>query len=232
MVRIARLQIGRSSPSSAGALSSWAQEVRLRTSVDIAQRATSVRPEDPNLFRYPLLYWGGNAAPARISDQGVAALRQHLSTGGVLIIDDTSRSGPSSDFDVGVRAQVERILSRPLEPVPDTHVVYRSFYRLTRPYGRRADAHNLEGVRLGKHYAVLYTRNDLAGAFKRAATGGYALPVVPGGEMQREQAFRLAINLVLYALCFDYKDDHTHIMHLLRRRRLKGLPPPSSRNGR
>ena len=42
---------------------------------------------------------------------------------------------------------------------------------------------------------------------------------VPGGEPQREQAYRLGINLVMYALCLDYKDDHTHVMRLLKRRR-------------
>jgi hypothetical protein len=68
------------------------------------------------------------------------------------------------------------------------------------------------------------TRNDLGGALERQRLGGYALAVVPGGEPQRELAIRLAVNLMLYALNLDYKDDHTHVHQLLRQRR--GAPKP------
>ena len=44
--------------------------------------------------------------------------------------------------------------------------------------------------------------------------------VVPGGDDQREEAFRLAINLVMYALCLDYKTEQAHIDYILRTRRL------------
>jgi hypothetical protein len=44
--------------------------------------------------------------------------------------------------------------------------------------------------------------------------------VVPGGEDQREEAFRLGINLVMYALCLDYKTEQAHIDYILRTRRL------------
>ena len=217
-VRLAWLKVpGASDPTSA--LTAWAQEIRLRTSIDIASQPVGVRPEDPALFSYPLLYWGSDKAPPHLSDQAVAALRQHLSTGGMLIVDNTGRTEASQAFDQGLRHELARLFPQPLQRVAPTHVLYRSFYRLERPVGRRADAHELEGIRVGNHFAVLYGRNDLSGALARQAVGGYALAVVPGGETQREQAFRLAVNLVMYALCLDYKDDHTHVMHLLRTRR-------------
>jgi hypothetical protein len=129
-----------------------------------------------------------------------------------------------------VRKELQRLFPQPLQRVASNHVLFRSFYRLEHPVGRRADSHELEGLRVGTHFAVLYTRNDLGGALQRLPLGGYALAVVPGGETQREQAFRLAVNLVMYALCLDYKDDHTHVMHLLRYRRgaRSPLPPASS----
>ena len=217
-VRLAWLKIaGSVDPTSS--LTAWAQEIRLRTSIDIASQPVGVRPEDPALFSYPLLYWGGDKAPPHLSDQAVAALRQHLSTGGMLFIDNVGRTEASQAFDQGVRHELARLFPQPLQRVTPTHVLYRSFYRLERPVGRRADAHELEGIRVGNQFAVLYGRNDLSGALARQAVGGYALAVVPGGETQREQAFRLAVNIVMYALCLDYKDDHTHVMHLLRTRR-------------
>ena len=228
-VRLAWLKVpGATDPTSA--LTAWAQEVRLRTSIDITAQPVGVRPDDPTLLAYPLLYWGGDKAPARLSDQAVALLRQHLSTGGLLIVDNTGRSEASAAFDQGVRHELARLFPQPLQRVAPTHVIFRSFYRLDRAFGRRADAHDLEGVRVGEQFAVLYSRNDLAGALARDPVGGYALAVVPGGETQREQGFRLAVNLVMYALCLDYKDDHTHVMHLLRTRRGSRQPvrePPT-----
>lgn len=218
---------GGAEPTSA--LVAWAQEIRLRTSIDVARQPVAVRPEDPALFHYPVLYWAGDKPPARLSDQAMLNLRQHLSTGGTLIIDNTGRTEASAAFDTAIRKELQRLFPQPLQRIAPGHVLFRSFYRLEHAVGRRADSHEIEGIHVGSHYAVLYTRNDLGGALQRMALGGYALAVVPGGETQREQAFRLAVNLVMYALCLDYKDDHTHVMHLLRYRRdSRGPRPPAS----
>lgn len=212
-------------------LASWAQEIRIRTSIDMLPSAIGLRPEDPAIFHFPLLYWGGDRAVPRLSDQAILHLRQHLSTGGTLLVDNTGRTEPSHAFDQSMRRELARVFPQSLQRIASSHVVLRSFYRLERPMGRRADAHDLEGVRVGSHLAVIYTRNDLAGALARSPMGGYALAVVPGGETQREQAFRLAVNLVMYVLCLDYKDDHTHVMHLLRYRRGSRVPEPAATQG-
>jgi hypothetical protein len=41
--------------------------------------------------------------------------------------------------------------------------------------------------------------------------------VAPGGEVQREQAIRAGINMVLYALTGNYKADQVHVPALLKR---------------
>jgi hypothetical protein len=43
------------------------------------------------------------------------------------------------------------------------------------------------------------------------------LPVVPGGERQREMAFRFGVNLVMYALTGNYKSDQVHVPAILER---------------
>ena len=43
--------------------------------------------------------------------------------------------------------------------------------------------------------------------------------LVHGGEAQRERAIRFGVNLMMYALCTDYKADQVHIPFLLKRRR-------------
>ncbi len=218
-IRIAHLALGGDSPAIRRALVTWAQEVRLRTSIEIAQEPARVGPTSPQLFHHPLLYLAGASTFPRQTDAAVARLRQHIATGGTLIIDNTGRSGPSEAFDRAVRRLLTRIVGRPLVRLPATHVLFRSFYRLSSAVGRRADVRHVQGVRIGKRFAVIYLRNDLHGAFARSPTGGPALRAVPGGEAQRERAYRLGINLLMYALCLDYKDDHTHVMTLLKRRR-------------
>ena len=54
----------------------------------------------------------------------------------------------------------------------------------------------------------------------RVGFGRWEHDVIPGGDDQREEAFRLGINLVMYALCLDYKTEQAHIDYMLRTRRL------------
>jgi hypothetical protein len=42
-------------------------------------------------------------------------------------------------------------------------------------------------------------------------------PTVPGGEAQREMAYRVGVNIVLYALTGNYKADQVHVPALLER---------------
>jgi hypothetical protein len=74
-------------------------------------------------------------------------------------------------------------------------------------------------VVLGGRLAAVYSRNDLGGAWSRDDRGDWEFEVVPGGEEQREVAFRLGINLAMYATCLDYKDDQVHLPFILKRRR-------------
>ena len=55
------------------------------------------------------------------------------------------------------------------------------------------------------------------GAWAVDGQGRPAYAVVPGGEHQREMAFRFGINLVIYALTGNYKTDVVHAPALLQR---------------
>jgi hypothetical protein len=69
--------------------------------------------------------------------------------------------------------------------------------------------------------AVAYVQNDLGGAWARDEAGNYLFACQPGGERQREMSFRLGVNLVMYALCLDYKSDQVHVEYLMRKRRFR-----------
>lgn len=70
----------------------------------------------------------------------------------------------------------------------------------------------------GGRAVIVYSQNDLGGAWARDRFGQWQHEVVPGGENQRELAFRLGVNLVMYALCLDYKSDQVHVPFIMRRR--------------
>jgi hypothetical protein len=219
VLRFASLDRDGGASSTRSALDALGAEVRLRTSIETARRSATAALDKDDVFAFPLLFWAANTAPIARGDAELARLREHLTHGGLLWVDDATQTGPSAQVDAEVRELVRRLFGRPLVRVPTNDVLYRSFYRLAAPVGRRADIRALEGVKVGGRWALLYFRDDLLGAFMRSRTGGPALPVVPGGEAQREQAFRLGINLAMYAVCLDYKDDHGHVEALLRQRR-------------
>ncbi|MEM6928683.1 MAG: DUF4159 domain-containing protein, partial [Myxococcota bacterium] len=79
----------------------------------------------------------------------------------------------------------------------------------------------LEGVTVGNVTPVIYCRNDLSGALDRRADGRNAFSCVPGGELQRREAIKLGINLLMYSLTANYKKDQAHVRQLMKEGRLE-----------
>jgi hypothetical protein len=97
-------------------------------------------------------------------------------------------------------------------------VLNKTFYLLDRQGGRVAVKPWLEAQSLDGRLAVVYSQNDLGGAWARSDLGDWEHPCTPGGEPQRETAIRLGVNLAMYALCTDYKDDAVHLPFIMKRR--------------
>lgn len=194
---------------------SWA--VRTRTSVETILEPSSVTLSDRSLFEQPFLYLAGDGAFPMPSAAEIERLSRFLRFGGFLLIDDASDGGDA--FDASVRELLSRALPNDaLKPIPSDHVLYRSFYLVDRPVGRVEGPARLEGIELSDRYAVIYSRHDLGGAWARDNLGNYHFAVAPGGERQREIAYRLGVNIVIYALSLDYKDDQVHAPFIMRRR--------------
>lgn len=198
---------------------SW--QIDKRTSIDVASEARVVTLSDPQLHETPFLYLAGDREFALPPERDVDALRRFLTFGGFLLI-DSAEGALGGAFDGSVRRLIEALYPPPqpgLEIVRKDHVLFRSFYRLEQPVGRLAISSTLEGVLRDGRLQIAYTQNDLGGAWARDDFGNWAMACQPGGERQREHAFRLGINLVMYALCLDYKSDQVHVEYLMRKRR-------------
>jgi len=193
-------------------------ELARRTSIETTPDAVPLRLDAPGLHRHPWLYLAGDGPMPPLTDAERAALRRHLQYGGFLLVDaaDGSEGG---GFDASVRAELARVLpAAPLKPVAQQHVLYKAFYLLDRQGGRTLVKPWLEAQVLDGRLAVVYSQNDLGGAWARSELGDWEYPCSPGGEPQREQAFRLGVNLAMYALCTDYKDDAVHLPFIMKRR--------------
>lgn len=216
-VEIVTLDVSIGGDGSQAVTERLAWEVRKRSSVEPMLEPGRARLGDDSLFRSPFVYWRGSDEFRPLNEESIDALRRYVHRGGFILIDDGSAGGEG--FDRAVRRELLRAFpANPPKPIPNDHTIYRSFYLLRRPVGRLEGPKFLEGITYGDRIAIVYSRHDLGGALRRDKLGAWSQAVVPGGEGQREKAIRLAINIVLYALCTDYKDDQVHAPFIMRRR--------------
>ena len=193
-----------------------AWETRKRTSIETRLRPSRARLDDPSIFETPLLYLAGDEGFPDPSEAEVNGLRRFVDFGGFLIVDDAE---PTRDaFDTSVRRLLQRAFpTRPLRPISSEHTLFRAFYLLHGPAGRLRSRGALEGIEREGRLGVVYSRADMGGAWARDNLGTWQ-HAVEGGEAERELAIRLGVNLIMYALCLDYKDDQVHVPFIMRRR--------------
>jgi len=195
----------------------WSWELIRRTSAPARLTVGSVTADSTELLAEPFTVWMGSEAVAPLSEPEVRGLRTYLTLGGVLFVDDSAPDVGS--FGRSVRQELQRILPEsPIVRLPAQHVLYKSYYLLDRPVGRVEGPPHLEAITTGKMLRVLISSHDLIGALAQQRGGGWTFQVEPGGQQQRELAMRLAVNLAMYVLCLDYKDDQVHAEELMRRR--------------
>ncbi len=193
------------------------EELMARTSVEAATQRHEITLTDRDLFNYPFLYLAGKYEFDPLSADEIDNLRRFLSYGGFLLIDD-ALGQQGYGFDKAVRREMQKIFpGNELKRVPSGHAALRSYYLLRRIGGVRIVSPTLEGITLGNSIPVVYCQNDLGGAWERDQLGKWTNACTPGGEAQRKDAFHLGINLILYAMTENYKDDLIHVPFIRKR---------------
>ena len=208
----------------------------LRGLSDVLRRRTAIEPEEPlavniesdELAFFPLLYWAVSPRQPLLSDTVRGKLNQYLKTGGTILFDTRERGGFASDATGGVGAaglhlrRLMRGLDVPtLTHAPRDHVLTKAFYLLNDYPGRWAGGPLWVERRGGRHNdgvsSVIIGANDWAGAWAVDSFGRPIAAVVPGGERQREMAYRFGVNWVMYALTGNYKTDQVHVPAIIDR---------------
>ena len=206
-----------------------------RTAVDPGEPAGVDIVKDEIAF-YPVLYWPVLESAEALPDPVIAKIDAYMKEGGLIIFDtrDYGQGGanllPLAGKSGGALQRLLGKLDVPrLEPVPENHVVTKSFYLLRTFPGRwdggqlwvEAISHSDDDTHRARVAdgvtSIMITSNDFAAAWALDDRGRPIYPVVPGGEMQREMAFRSGINIVMHALTGNYKSDQVHVPALLER---------------
>ena len=197
----------------------------------VLKTRTSVVPGDPvgldierdELAFFPLLYWPITSTQQPLSDQAKVRINGYMRNGGSILFDTRDQQFATG---VGEGAQKLRALVDGLDipaliPVPDSHVLTKAFY-LLQDFPGRWDGGTLwveqpdERVNDGVS-SVIVGSNDYAAAWAVDGRGRPLFPMIPGGNRQREMAFRFGVNLVMYALTGNYKADQVHVDAILER---------------
>ena len=207
---------------------------------------TSIEPSDPigvdleadDLAFFPLLYWPITQSQPTPSANAYAKLNEYLRSGGMILFDtrdaDIARFGAASPNGRKLQTLAAPLDIPPLEPLPQDHVLTRTFYLLQDFPGRHTardlwveaapkDAERIEGMpfrNLNDGVSpVVIGGNDWAAAWAMDRRGNAVFPIGRGfaGERQRELAYRFGVNLVMHVLTGNYKSDQVHVPALLDR---------------
>jgi hypothetical protein len=198
-----------------------------RTSATLGE-PQGVDIENDELTFYPLLYWPVREDAAALSQNARNKLQVYMRNGGMVFF-DTRDGGLDLDGggNNGLKSLLEGLDLPPLEPVPDQHVLTRSFYLLDHFPGRYDGARPWVESHIGDTAedpgasdgvsSVIIGSNDYAAAWAVDENGSPLYAVIPGTDRQREFALRTGINAVMYALTGNYKADQVHVPAFLER---------------
>ncbi|KLN62259.1 hypothetical protein WH96_01680 [Kiloniella spongiae] len=201
-------------------------QLHRRTAVENV-RVTGLDLDRDQISPYPFLYWPITAIQEPLTARGKRRLNEYINNGGLILFDlreasSTLNSALGSQGNAQYLQMLTDEVNIPqMEPVPAGHVITRSFYLLESFPGRNnnrdfwtesTDPYRNDGVA-----RILIGSNDWSRSWAINEQGRPLYAMVRGGERQRELSYRFGINLVMYALTGNYKEDQVHIPHILER---------------
>ncbi len=207
-------------------LESLSSTLNNRTSAE-PKGVVGLNPEINNLNFFPLIYWSISDQQKPYSDKAIQNIQHYLDHGGTIIFDtrDQNRS-TSSMVNTSNAKTLRRITASlnipPIIPIPNDHVLGRSFYLLDKFVGRyesgtlwveRYSSSGRDNVS-----SVIIGSNDWVGSWADSlGERSFSRFNRSHSARQREMSLRFGVNLVMYALTGNYKADQVHIPYILER---------------
>lgn len=168
------------------------REIGQRTNIAVQRHQAVVEIMDPELFAYPFLFMTGHGE-IKFTDEEVRRLRLHLTHGGFLYADD------DYGMDKAFRREMKKVFpDKELVELPSDHPIYHIDYDFPRglPKIHEHDGKSPQGFGIFHEgrLVVYYT-------YETNISDGWADPDVHHDPPEkREEAFRMGINIVTYAL--------------------------------
>jgi len=223
-VRLAYVRTGdaRIDAISRAGLVNLSRESTRRSAVEPAD-PTAIDIETDELLFFPMIYWPVTPEAPALSTEAAGRVSAYIQSGGLIVFD--TRDGLSGadrrSPHPGLVRTLESIDVPPLARMSSDHVLSRTFYLLREFPGRYAGSEvwveaDPDGSSRDGASGVVIGSADWAAAWAVDASG-QAMAPVEGGPRQREMAVRFGVNLAMYALTGNYKDDQVHVPAILQR---------------
>ena len=174
------------------AIGNWLRILRERTDIATADDRVILKLTDHVLYQYPMLYIVGHGN-IRLTENEVSALRQYLTSGGFLFVND------DYGLDKSFRREIGRVFpDQELQPIPNNHHIYNCYYDLQGlPKIHEHDSEPAQGFGLfhDGRMAVFYAYSaDIGDGLEDARVHPDDTPEV------RELASKMAVNIAVYVL--------------------------------
>lgn len=178
-----------SNPSS---LPNLLKSLKERIGLGVPVKDVALKPDDPELINYPFLYMTGhgNVSFSPIQQE---SLRTYLKNGGFLWADD------NYGMDKSLRRELKKLFpDADLVELPFSHPIYHSFYEfpqgLPKIHEHAGGPPHGYGIFLNGRMVLFYSFNTDIG-------DGLESPEVHNDPPEkREQALKMALNIVMYTL--------------------------------
>ena len=173
-------------------IKNWLYLLRSRTDIETAEDRVILKLTDHTLYQYPMLYLVGHGN-IRLTESEVEILRDYLMNGGFLFANDDY--GLNESF----RREMRRVFpDQELQPIPNTHLIYRCFYELKGlPKIHEHDGEPAQGFGLfhdGRLVLYYVYSADIGDGLEDADVHPEDTPQV------RELAAKMAVNIAVYVL--------------------------------
>lgn len=177
-----------SNPSS---MPNWMRGFQERTGILTVSEEVQIRPDDDDLYRYPIAYMNGHGN-VKFSDEDVRALRGWIAAGGFLWADD------NYGMDASFRREVKKIFpDKEMFELPNDHPIFRCYYQLP----GLPKIHEHDGKPPQLFGVVDKGRLLLVYSYQSDIGDGLEDPEVhKDSPEKREQALRMAVNILWYAM--------------------------------
>ncbi|MEC7398263.1 MAG: DUF4159 domain-containing protein, partial [Pseudomonadota bacterium] len=201
-------------------LSGLSNIVRRRTAAELGP-PLGVQLDRDELSFFPLLYWPIDVRQIPLSSKAARRLNRYLKNGGTIVFDTRDQQTGGRQGTAMLRSLAAGLNIPALVPVPPNHVMTKAFYLMQDFPGRWSGGRvwvegEVNQVNDGVT-RVIVGSHDWAAAWSVDRHGRPLYAVVPGGEKQREMAYRFGVNVVMYALTGNYKADQVHVPAILER---------------